>query len=250
MSIITIPKNCPCCEYTLELVNEQLFCRNIECPAQVLKKLEHFCKALTIKGMGPKTLEKLNLSDITELYYLERGEVIAALGSSKVADKLLDEIARSKGAGLDVVLTSFSIPLVGETASKKIAAKVSHIREITPEKCKEAGLGDKVTNNLICWLEDEFPDLEEFLPFTFKSSISGTNNAGPIICITGKLISVKNKAEATRLLVEAGYSVTDTLTKTTKYLLDEQNNGSSKRKKAEEYGICVISNLNQFLKET
>jgi NAD-dependent DNA ligase len=39
---IKIPTNCPCCEYTLELVNDQLFCRNQACGAQLGKKLEHF----------------------------------------------------------------------------------------------------------------------------------------------------------------------------------------------------------------
>jgi hypothetical protein len=33
-------------------------------------------------------------------------------------------------------------------------------------------------------------------------------------------------------------------------LVDEQNDGSSKRKKAEQYGITIIDNLNSFLKET
>jgi DNA ligase (NAD+) len=86
---IKIPTNCPCCDYTLELVNDQLFCRNQACDAQLSKKLEHFCKALGIKGLGEKTIEKLQLSDITELYYLELDQIIELLGSEKIATKLL-----------------------------------------------------------------------------------------------------------------------------------------------------------------
>lgn len=247
---IEIPTTCPCCDYKLELVKDQLFCRNTSCSAQLNKKLEHFCKTLSIKGLGPKSLEKLNLADITEIFYLDLLDVSTALGSEKTALKLLDEIERAKQADLATVLASFSIPLVGGTASAKIASVVATIEEITLEKCKEAGLGEKVTNNLLSWLDSEYQELKEFLPFSFKpmKKTSNTSLKG-IVCITGKLTSYKNKAEATQLLVDAGYSVSDSLTKKTTILVDEENKGSSKRKKAEEYGITIVTNLNDLLKE-
>jgi NAD-dependent DNA ligase len=247
---IEIPTVCPCCEYKLELVKDQLFCRNTACSAQLNKKLEHFCKTLSIKGFGPKTVEKLSLADITEIFYLEVDQVVEALGSEKVASKLLEEIERAKSSDLATVLAAFSIPLIGGTASAKIASVVSTIEEITPEKCKEAGLGEKVTNNLLSWLGTEYQELKEFLPFSFKSvKKSGNTAIKGIVCITGKLTSYKNKAEATQLLVNAGYSVSDSLTKKTQILVDEENKGSSKRKKAEEYGITIVTNLNDLLKE-
>jgi DNA ligase (NAD+) len=247
---ITIPTTCPCCEYPLETVNEQLFCRNGACSAQLDKKLEHFCKVLGIKGMGPKSVEKLNLCDITEIYYLELDQVSEALGSRKTALKLLDEIERSKGADLTTVLASFSIPLVGTTASNKIAAVVDHIDQINRETCKQAGLGEKVTENLVGWLSTEFTEIREFLPFSFSSTKQTVSSAGgKTVCITGKLVSFKNKAEAKQQLEQAGYQVVESVTKTLCYLVDEQNDASTKRKKADQYGIKVINNLTQFLKE-
>lgn len=247
---INIPTVCPCCDYTLEFVNDQLFCRNLACSAQLNKKLEHFTKVLSIKGFGPKTVEKLNLQDLTEIFYLDRSDLVVTLGSEKVADKLLDEINRAKQVDLATSLAAFSIPLCGETASKKIAQVVQHISEINAETCKQAGLGDKVTHNLLNWLQTEYQEIKEFLPFSFKSSnkVSSTNT-DKTVCITGKLSSFKTKSEATTKLTEAGYTVVESVTKNTKYLVDEQNNGSSKRKKAEEYGIVIINNLNNFLKE-
>ena len=245
---IKIPKECPCCDYKLELVNDQLFCRNSACSAQLNKKLEHFCKTLGIKGFGPKTIEKLNLQDLTEIFYLDLSEVTSALGSEKTAIKLLDEIERAKTSYLSTVLASFSIPLIGETASNKVAEIVATIDEITQETCKLAGLGDKATSNLLTWLDTEYLALKEFLPFSFKSQQKAASNA-ETICITGKLQSFKTKAEATKLLQEAGFSVVDTVTKTLKYLVDEQGNNSSKRKKADEYGVTIVNNLNQFLKD-
>jgi DNA ligase (NAD+) len=247
---IEIPTECPCCNYPLELVNDQLFCRNTACSAQLNKKVEHFCKTLGIKGMGSRTVEKLGLSDITELFYLDTEQVVESLGSEKVALKLLDEIERSKSADLATVIVSFSIPLVGSTASKKLCEVVTSVDEISYDTCKQAGLGDKVTQNLVAWLETDFQEMREFLPFSFKSQKnSNTNSNQKTICITGKLSSYKTKAEAYKSLEEAGYTPVESVTKATDYLVDEEDKGSSKRKKAESLGITIITNLNNFLKE-
>lgn len=247
---IQIPSQCPCCEYPLELVNDQLFCRNTACSAQLNKKLEHFCKTLGIKGMGSRTVEKLDLADLTEIFYLDQTQVTEAIGSERVAVKLLDEIERAKAADLATVISSFSIPLVGQTASKKLCEVVSHIDDISYETCKEAGLGDKVTSNLLNWIETDFQEMREFLPFSFKSEkISKTNSAGKTVCITGKLSSFKTKAEAHQALEAAGFRPVETVTKTTAILVDEEDKGSTKRKKAESLGIQIITNLNTFLKE-
>ena len=247
---IQIPSECPCCNYTLELVNDQLFCRNTACGAQLNKKLEHFCKTLSIKGMGARTVEKLGLADITELFYLDQDQVVDAVGSAKVAEKLLTEIDKAKSADLATILASFSIPLVGNTASTKICLVVNSIDEINQETCKQAGLGDKVTQNLLSWLETDFLEMREFLPFSFRTN-KNSNVSGDCktICITGKLSSYKTKAEAYKALEIAGYKAVESVTKTTDYLVDEEDKGSTKRKKAESLGITIITNLNTFLKE-
>ena len=244
---IQIPTNCPCCDYPLERVNDQLFCRNTSCSAQLNKKIEHFCKTLSIKGMGEKTIQKLNLSDLTELFYLDRNDAIEALGSEKVVDKLLGEIERAKSAPLATVISSFSIPLIGGTAGSKLAKIVKNLDEITAETCKLAGLGEKATSNLISWLNYEYQEMKDFLPFTFETQSSSLSDDAKVICITGKLKSFKTKAEATEILTSLGFKVSDSVTKTTNYLVDEENKQSSKRKKAEEYNIEIISNLIDFI---
>jgi DNA ligase (NAD+) len=204
---------------------------------------------MNIKGMGAKTIEKLGLADITELYYLELDEVSDLLGSIKVAEKLLAEIDKSRSAPLNQVLASFSIPLVGNTASTKISGVVSHIDEINLETCKQAGLGDKVTQNLLGWLELDFKEIREFLPFTFRSETPVANTTGPVVCVTGKLSSYKTKAEAYKQLTEHGFRISESVTKTTDYLVDEEDKSSTKRKKADTLGIKIITNLNTFLRE-
>lgn len=249
---IQIPTTCPCCGYKLELVNDQLFCRNTACDAQLNKKLEHFCKTLSIKGMGAKTIEKLGLADITELYYIERDDVVDALSSEKLADKLMAEIEKSKSTDLATLLPAFSIPLFGNTASQKLCSVVKSVDEISAETCKAAGLGEKVTNNLLFWLETDFQDMREFLPFSWHTSNNKpvANADGKTVCITGRLGSFKTKSEASAALTAAGFRVVESVTKTLDYLVDEDNKGSTKRTKADSLGITIITNLIKFLEDT
>lgn len=243
------PTTCPCCSYPLTKINDQLFCKNSACDAQVGKKLEHFCKVLGIKGMGPKTIEKLQIQELTEIFYLDEDSVSEVLGT-KTATKLLSEIEAAKSADLATVLASLSIPLIGETASTKIASVVSHISEISSEKCKEAGLGAKATENLINWLEYEGKELIPFFPFSFKSIKTSNTDNLKTVCITGKLKSFKKKADAAEALLAAGYKLVDSITKTTNYLVDEGDSASTKRATAEKYGIPVITDLNDLIGKT
>lgn len=248
MQKIEIPRNCPCCQYALETVNDVLFCRNTACPARMDKRIEHMVKTLSIKGLGPKSIEKLNLMDITEVFYLDRDTVAEALGA-KIADKLLDEIERAKSADFATVLTAMGVPLVGNTASKKLAVVVKNIDEINAETCKQAGLGAKVTENLLSWIQTDYQEIKEFLPFTFEGTIAVANADAKRVCITGKLKSYKKKADAEGALLAAGFILVDSVTKTTDYLVDEEDKGSTKRDKAVSYGITIITDLNDLLKE-
>lgn len=247
---IEIPTVCPACGYCLERVTDQLFCRNSACPAQLNKKVEHFTKVLGIKGFGPKTVERLKLADLAEIYYLEKDDITEALGSEKLAVKLLNEITASKNVKLDKIIAAFSIPLIGNTAATKLCSVIKSIDDITPETCKLAGLGEKATANLISWLETEFVEIREFLPFDFRTSepASNTDN-GKSICITGKLTSFKTKAQAYAELIKHGFKPVESVTKTLDYLVDEGDKGSTKREKAESLGIPIIPNLIDFLKE-
>jgi NAD-dependent DNA ligase len=202
---------------------------------------------LSIKGMGPVTVKKLQLKELTEVYYIDWEEARKVLGE-KVALKLQDEVLKSRNASLETVLAAMSIPLFGETAAAKLSKVISNIHEITPEKCKEAGLGDKVTENLMNWMNTEGKEIIPFLPFTYQvSNKSSASENSKTVCITGKLKSYKKKADAEEILRAAGFRLVDSVTKTTDYLVDEGNLASSKRQTAEKYGITIITDLNDLI---
>lgn len=239
---IEIPEKCPSCESLLELVNMQLFCRNRACPAQSSKKVEAYTKGMKIKGFGPKTVEKLGIDSIPQLYTTPRQYFIETVGE-KVGEKLFNEIEDSKNTTLDVFLASLSIPLIGSTAAKKISEVVSSIEEINEETLRKAGLGEKARDNLLNWLAAEYlVDGYKDMPINLaKQKNPAIKQHKGSVCITGKLNDFKNRTDAAKYLESLGYTVTSGVTQKTSFLVDEEGKPSSKQMKAKQLGISIVT---------
>lgn len=247
--VINAPTNCPCCDSALEWSNDLLYCRNKQCGATSAKQVQHFASTLKIKGLGPSTIEKLGLASIEEIYLLTLEEITDGLKSEKLAVKLYEEIIQSKTRPLNVVLPAFGIPLVGKTAADKLSKVCNSIDDITLASCKEAGLGDKVTTNLLNWLEDS-PHLILPLNFSFSNTkVTPTENSGTagVICISGKLNSYPTKQQAQEVLESLGYIVKSTLTKDVTILVNESGKETTKTKQASASGITIVTDLKTFI---
>jgi DNA ligase (NAD+) len=246
---IEIPTECPSCSSPLELVNSQLFCRNNDCPAQSSKKLETYAKTMKIKGLGPAAIKKLEIVSIPELYELTESSLVEKLGD-KIGKKIHCEIDKSKICEFSTFLSALSIPLIGKTASKKIAnAGINSLKDISPLQSWHGIIGAIAGDNLHTWLNacgDEFFGL----PIKFVEYVAPTKTLGKV-CITGKLNDFPNRTEASKHLEKFGYTVTTTVSKQTNYLVDEAGGNSSKRTKAEqlEIEIVTIKQLEELINE-
>ena len=249
---IVPPTECPSCGSTLAVVNDLLYCHSANCVAQKQKKLEHFAKTLKIKGLGPATIEKLNIFDFDEIYMCDKEILCEKLGE-KIGTKLYNEIDNSASAPLDLVLPAFGIPLIGKTATKKLSDTVTSITEITPDTCERAGLGPKATQNLCDWLDSEFYCFYDgALPFELKFAPRASvpvQQSDDVVCISGKLKSFKTKAEATERLEMLGYKVKTSLTKDVTILVNESGIESAKTKQARESGIEIVTDLQSYLEK-
>ena len=247
MQMIQAPTNCPSCGSLLDVVNNLLFCRNTSCGSQTLKKIEHFAKTLKIKGLGPRAIQKLRVTTSQELYSLTLEEFVQLLESEKIGVKVFEEVQKSRGVPMNVVLPALSIPLIGNTAAKKLSAVCDGLGDIEPETCAEAGLGPKATDNLLDYLYEYQIELLKY-PFSFKfeKPLASVSTKG-IVCISGKLTSYKTKAQATEILKQNGYEVKGSLTRDVTILVNESGIESSKSKQAQDKGITIITNLLDFL---
>ncbi|BEU76512.1 hypothetical protein Wa28E_1470 [Escherichia coli phage Wa28] len=246
---IEIPTQCPSCGSKLDLVNGQLFCRNkSNCPAQSSKLIENFCTKMKLKGFGPKTIEKLELTKISELFYLTEEDLVGAVGS-KVATKLISELNTKVRGDIDFgsVLGSLGIPLIGEVAAKKLSQNCTSFHDVKAD--------GKAGENYKTWLNSpQGKDVIE-LPWKFSTGIRGAKADiiitddlvaqpnGITVCITGSLQYFANRTDATNYLESLGYTVKKSVTKDVKYLIceDESKRSSSSYKKAETNGIEILS---------
>jgi len=251
MTTITPPTNCPCCDSILELVNEQLFCRNTKCPAQWTKKLESFSSSLKIKGLGPSTISKLGVESLPELYELTVSDIQNRIHSEKLAEKLFDELEKSKSSKLVDILPAFSIPLIGRSASQKLCDTISNIEDISENSCTEAGIGPKASANLVNFMETEFyPNrYKDTLPFNWNNKINKKKEVTGVVCISGKLKSYPTKAHATKVLEQYGFVVKSSLTKECTHLINESGIESAKTQTARDRGVIIISNIKHLIGE-
>lgn len=245
--VIQIPTNCPSCDSELEQINSQLFCRNSSCPAQTSKKVEAFVKKMRIKGFGPATISKLGFVHPIELYETSLKDYVEILGE-KIGQKLYDEVQNSRTTTFATFLSALSIPLIGDTASNKIAASIQHLGhslDIMVHNWENLDAGDKAKQNLDDWAMSEqyldAVDLEKYFTFKFSNIPAVAPGSLGKVCITGKLKEFANRNEAKKFLETFGYTVTSTVSSVTDYLVCEDGSNSSKTKKAESLGIPIVT---------
>lgn len=248
MKIIS-PTNCPSCDSILELVKDQLFCRNsAECPAQSTKKLQNFAKKLKMKGFGEVTLQTLGFTSINDLATFTPEDAISRGLSEHMATKLYDVITDRLLMGLSPndFLAAMSIPLIGDGAMRKLSFDT--VESITYDMCKSHGIGDKAARSLLKWIESDWSSYKNHWSAHFKitkSQTPSTENNGMVICITGKLTDFKNRSEAGIFLQAKGYEVKTSVTKAVTHLICEDGSTGSSYKKAIKSGIIIttIKNL-------
>lgn len=251
---IEAPKGCPSCSALLYQVNDQLFCpNNIDCPAQTSKRVQAFTKSLKIKGFGEAAIEKLELTDPSQLLTLNTTDYLIAGFSEHMAAKLQGVIQDriSQGISPNDFIAAMSIPLIGDTAARKL--NISSIDDITFEVCKSSGLGDKATSNLMQWVTESWPFYRESWGSKLKQPNVTTiksQSTGITVCITGKLNDFSSRDSATAYLQSLGITVKDSVTKAVNYLICEDGKtSSSSYKKANENNIPIITikNLEEII---
>lgn len=234
---IEIPTECPSCKSTLERVKDQLFCNNEACSAVANKKLLGFIKTMKIKGLGEKTVEKLGLVDIHDIYTIDREAAVFIIGE-KLTDKLLAEIDKSRTTKIATFLSAFSIPLIGSSASSKI--KTNDIASLDYDTLRKFGLGDKAAYNLSEWVSNTYQEYED-LPITFEEpEVEVEFKTNYSVCITGKIPGY-TKNTMTAELHNLGVKVVGSVTKSTTHLICGERKGSAKENKAEAMNIPILT---------
>jgi len=266
---IVFISNCPECGTAL-IKNEgeaNHFCPNyLHCPPQIKGRIEHFIsrKAMDIDGLGEETIDLLfsknlvkNISDLYDLL-LEQLVPLERLGEKSAAN-ILKSIRKSIDTPYSRVLFALGIRHVGETVAKTISGKFRTIDDLINADVEQLTgvfeIGPKIAASIVAYFSDN-DNLEMIkrlktagIRFRDENKIRKTGNAleGKIIVISG-IFSIHSRDEYKEMIEKNGGRNSTSVSGNTSFILAGENMGQSKKEKADELKIPLMSE-SDFLKK-
>lgn len=253
-----IPHICPVCHGKAERAEDEavIRCVNIDCPAQLLKNIEHFASrpAMNIDGLGEAVVKQLVenrlISTVADLYSLQQQDLEMLPGFAKVsASKLIANIENSKTNSPDRLLFALGIKGIGQKNAQllmKHFGSIEKLSETSPEEISAVeNFGDILAINIFTALhEPHMTELIERLKSygvntVYQSDVKSDKLAGLTFVITGTLPDM-TRDEAKTLIEQNGGKCSGSVSKKTSYVLAGEEAGS-KLTKAQQLGVTVIS---------
>lgn len=254
-----IPERCPQCQSNLQQVEGEvaLRCSNLQCPAQVNRRIEHFAgrDAMDIEGMGSALIEMLvstgMISDVADIYKLERDKLLTLerMGEKSVSN-LLEAIEKSKARELYRLIFALGIPYIGVNTAKVLASQFHSLQDIQQSTLEELteidGIGEKMAQSIVDFFQQRYNHTlierlkEAGLKLTSEKSTgkSSVRLKGKVFVLTGTLPNL-TREQATELIENAGGKVSASVSTNTNFLLAGEKAGS-KLLKAKSLGINII----------
>ncbi len=252
------PSECPACGSTV--VREEgevaIRCLNPDCPAQLLRKLIHFCSrdAMDIEGLGAAVLEQLVneklIAKASDIYRLNPMDLVSLerMGE-KSTFNLLDAIEKSKENDLFKLIFALGVHHIGLKAAKLLAnhfGTMDALLNATKEEILEIdGMGDVSADTLLSTLSlpatrsmiEELKSLG--LNMNNLTEVEDNRFEGMVFVLTGTLQKY-GRREAQEIIEKFGGKASGSVSAKTSIVLAGENAGS-KLKKANDLGVKIIS---------
>ena len=256
-----LPHNCPVCgaEVRRDEDGAAVRCTGAECPAQLVRNLQHFASrdAMDIEGLGGERIAALIqaglLKSPADLYTLEL-EKVAALErmGAKSAENLLAAIEKSKENDLSRLLFAFGIRQVGQRAARLLAQHFGSMEALENATLEELvrldDIGEITARFLLNWLQEpQSRHLIEALRQNgvnmkcFTPKITQGSLQGKIFVLTGGLDSF-TRSEAGERIEALGGKVAGSVSKKTDFVIAGEG-GGSKLTKAQGLGITILDEV-------
>lgn len=225
-------------------------------PLLLTRAIAHYASkgALDIDTLGEKNVAALVdaglVQSIADIYAITKGQLLELDRFAEIsANKLIDAIAVKKNPELHRFIYGLGIRHVGSQTALDLAeafGSVERLNDATLDELKAIdGVGEIVAESLVAWFADIDNQklLERFSELGvvphFESRANGPLH-GQSFVITGTLETMGRDLAAEKLRA-LGATFQSAVAKDTTYLVAGKNVGASKLKKAESYGVKVIS---------
>ncbi|MEZ4808788.1 MAG: NAD-dependent DNA ligase LigA [Allomuricauda sp.] len=262
-------ENCPECGTKLvRKEGEALhFCPNeTSCPPQLTGRIQHFIsrKAMDIEGMGSETVELLFkeglISNYADLYTLTKEQVMPLERmAEKSAENLVNGVEASKSIPFERVLFALGIRYVGETVAKKLAKAYKNIDALMAAPAEELvtvdEIGDRIAESVVKFFSEpaHVEIVERLKSYGLQFSLSEEQLENQTDLLKGQTFVVSGVFESIsrddlkKLIEDNGGKVASSISSKTSFVVAGDNMGPSKKTKAENLGIPIISE-GEFLK--
>ncbi|WP_457618096.1 NAD-dependent DNA ligase LigA [Lutibacter sp.] len=255
--------NCPDCGTKLVRTegDAKHYCPNeYGCPTQITGRIQHFIgrKAMNIDGLGAETVELLFkeglIHNYADLYELKESQIIPLERmAEKSAQNIIIGIENSKKIPFEKVLFALGIRFVGETVAKKLAKHFKSIENLLNATFEELNsvdeIGDKIAESVLKFSSNSINIqlVDRLKLYGIQLEIEENSNKNTTILLEGKIFVVSgvftifNRNELKKSIEDNGGKVTSSISKKTNFVIAGENMGSSKRLKAENLKIPIIS---------
>lgn len=257
-----MPDVCPVCSEAVVRPEGEAIrrCVNINCPAQIKGRIQHFAskRAMDIDGLGTKLVEqmvdKLVISDVSDLYYLTKTDISRLERmADKSAQNIIDSINGSKKRPFSRFMYALGIRNVGEHIAGLLAAKFSSIDELvradreTLLSIRE--VGPEAAGSITSFFGDGKNRLtvERILSAGVVieyGTRASTKLNGAIFVFTGTLNSM-SREQARKTVEELGAQTASGVSRKVTYVVAGEDSGS-KLAKARASGVTIL-NETEFL---
>ena len=271
--VIVAPTECPSCGTPLVVrgTGEELWCENLQCPAQAVRRLIHWASrhAADMEGVGTTWIEKLADDGVLErpsdFYGLTVEQLVGyeRMGETS-ASAMVTSIDRSRRVGLRRALIGFAIPMASEGVAKRLClAGFERLEDVAAAPAAELeairDIGPKVATSMagyfarpevleeIAALRAAGVDLDvrdEDRPVE-AAAAADTPLKGATVVVTGAFADPDSGAkvarpEVGRLLEQAGATSASSVSASTTMLITGANVGAAKTDKAAKLGVQVV----------
>ena len=255
---IAPPQTCPACDGPIEIDGAFIRCTDVQCSARLGRSILYYCRALEMDGIGEKLVEQLIdeslISSIPDLYRLDERMLLSLdrMGK-KSADKVLNEINKSRSMRFSKFLSALGLPGIGPELAFSIA---NHFEtpDVLLQWVKDSSLNpmllsrltviDGVGDIVALQLQDGInlrmsfiiDLLDQLIIQQEQQVIAGGPFDGMTFCVTGTLSESRKSIQAR--IKSAGGKVVTSVSGNLSILVAGENAGS-KLAKAEKLNITV-----------
>ena len=252
-----MPERCPACGGPVVRPPGEVAyrCENLSCPARIKESIRHFAsrRAMDIEGLGEKLVDQLVetglVRKLSDIYRLKKEDLVnlERMGE-KSAQNLLDQIERSKTAGLARLIFALGIRYVGERLAEILAEHFPSLEALSNATYEELiqipEIGPRIAQSIVDFFRNEENRklIQEFKELGVKTAAEKPKEgalSGKAFVFTGTL-SAFTREEARRLVESLGGRVASSVSRKVDYVVVGADPGE-KLRKAQELGITILN---------